>query len=807
MRRTASVALALTLLSATVTTAAAADAGDGPVINEFVANHTGADTNAFIEVLAAPGADLSALTLLEIEGDGSVAGAIDHAETLGTADANGFWLSGEDAENGTLTFLLVMGFTGSEGNDLDTDNDGVLDTTPWSAIVDSIAVHDGGASDRTYGTTTLGVGYDGQSFSPGGASRIPNGGDTDATADWRRNDFDGAGFPGFNSTAADEDAVNTPRAANRLGKDPVPPGQISDCGVTATRISAVQGSGNTSPLDGQAVEVEAVVTGVFPGLSSIGLQEEDAQQDADPATSEGVMVTGVDTSAIAEGDLVRVNGIVDEFFGRTQIDSTATRVCDRGLSVTSATLDLPLAPSARERFEGMLVSVVDTVYVSNLFPTARFGEMVLAEGGILRTGTDVAAPGAAAAAVEVDNAARSIQIDDASNAQNRDPAPWFKDERSADPSVVSPDPDPVVRGGDSVSGLTGVLDYSFGTYEILPTLPVTFVSENPRTDAPEPVGGTLEVASFNVLNYFTTIDTGDPICGPAADQGCRGADDAQELADQRSKIVAALAALDADIVGLIEIENTAGDGPVADLVSGLNDIVGAGTYRYVETGAIGTDAIRVALIYRRAAVTPVAQHAILDSSVDARFNDEKNRPVLAQTFRVGTGEFVTVAVNHLKSKGSNCNALGDPDTGDGQGNCNLTRTAAAQAEVDWLATNPTHPKGGRILVVGDLNAYAMEDPVQVFVDAGYVDLVETLMPDDDDYSFVFDGRFGRLDHALASPSLAGAVSDATIWHVNSAEVNALTYDTRFEPWIAPGVYASSDHDPVIVGLDIRQPKR
>src|SRR5690606_34679005 len=157
---------------------------------------------------------------------------------------------------------------------------------------------------------------------------------------------------------------------------------------------------------------------------------------------------------------------------------------------------------------------------------------------------------------------------------------------------------------------------------------------------------------------------------------------------QRDKIIAAITEIDADVVGLIEIENNTA--AIADLVDGLNAATGPGTYAYVDTGVIGTDEIKVAFIYQPASATPVGDFAILDNSVDDRFNDDENRPVLAQTFmNVENGGLVTVAVNHLKSKGSDCNEVGDPDLGDGAGNCNITRTLAAEALVDWLAGDPT----------------------------------------------------------------------------------------------------------------------
>jgi len=238
------------------------------------------------------------------------------------------------------------------------------------------------------------------------------------------------------------------------------------------------------------------------------------------------------------------------------------------------------------------------------------------------------------------------------------------------------------------------------------------------------------VASFNVLNYFKTIDNRGSICGSAGAQDCRGADTALEFERQRDKIISALAVMDADVVGLIEIENHFEDIPTANLVGGLNAVMGVGTYNYITTGAIGTDAIRVALIYKPAAITPLGAYAILDSSVDSRFLDNYNRPTLAQSFQDNfSGEIFTVAVNHLKSKGSSCDAISDPDTGDGSGNCSLTRKAAAEALVDWLESNPSGSGDADLLIIGDLNSYDKEDPIDA-IKSGSDDLAGS----SDDYT-------------------------------------------------------------------------
>ena len=340
-----------------------------------------------------------------------------------------------------------------------------------------------------------------------------------------------------------------------------------------------------------------------------------------------------------------------------------------------------------------------------------------------------------------------------------------------------------------------------------PVGPVPFEAANPRTAAPEDVGGNLRVASFNVLNLFNgngTHQEGAAGGFPTA----RGANSLFEFDRQLAKEVSALRAMNADVVGLMEIENDAGpSSALADLVTALNAAMGAGTYAYVDTGVIGTDEIKTALIYKPAKVRPVGAFKLLTSAVDPRFIDTRSRPVLAQTFELNNLERVTVVVNHLKSKGSACDDIGDPDTGDGQGNCNLTRTNAARAEVDWLAGDPTGGGSPDVLVIGDMNSYTFEDPIRVFTDAGYENLARRF-GGLGAYSYVFDGQSGYLDHALASPSLAEKATGATDWHINADEPIVLDYNVEFKTpaqvdyFYAPGPYRSSDHDPVVVGLGL-----
>jgi len=236
-----------------------------PVINELVANHTGSDTNEYIEVFGSADTDYSAFTVVEIEGDSTASGTVDGVFPVGTTNANGHWSSGflnNQLENGSLTLLLVDGWSGAAGTDLDTDDDGVLDATPWTDLIDSVSISDGGASDQAYSTTVLAPNFDGSPFTPGGASRIPDGVDTDTAADWTRNDFDGAGIPALDPGSPDPgEALNTPDAPNEAVPLPAPELVINEVdydqpGTDAAEFIEIKNvGGSTASLDGLAVEL------------------------------------------------------------------------------------------------------------------------------------------------------------------------------------------------------------------------------------------------------------------------------------------------------------------------------------------------------------------------------------------------------------------------------------------------------------------------------------------------------------------------------------------------------------------------
>lgn len=615
----------------------------------------------------------------------------------------------------------------------------------------------------------------------------------------------------------------------------------TESAIVITRIHDVQGNGNASPIAGATVTVEAIVIGDYQGpsaseLQGFFLQEEDADVDADPATSEGIFIfCSACPTNVAVGDRVRVTGTVSEFFNMTQITATtAGSVVIQTSSnpmPTATTIDLPVtAPDINafyEQFEGMLVTFSDALTVSEYFELARFGQIILYEGGRPYQFTHTNLPSVAGYTTHLDTLARhEVILDDLNNTQNAPlPAGVFYHPQTGGFGTGTQGIN-YFRGGDTVSNLTGILHWSWAGFGAdawrirpVPYAVPTFAPVNTRPAAPTVTGDVL-VASFNVLNYFTTIDTTTSNsvgnCGPSATLDCRGADSANELTQQTDKLVDALSAIDADIFGFMEIENSNNSTTLAAVVTALNTVVGAGTYDYINTGFVGTDAITTAFIYKPAIVQPVGGFLTDGDPV----HDRPPLAVLFEVVEVGNpsfGEQFYVVVNHFKSKSSSAGLPGDADAGDGQGQSNATRVLQATRLLTWIGTTLTADPD--VLIIGDLNSNRLEDPIRTLETGGFTNLVHTF-GGATAYSYVFDGQLGYLDHALANASLLPFVTGTTEWHINADEVPVFDYnnyvddgagESSFEAkptgnnLYEANAFRTSDHDPVIIGLAFPQP--
>jgi predicted extracellular nuclease len=601
-------------------------------------------------------------------------------------------------------------------------------------------------------------------------------------------------------------------------------------------IEEIQGTGASSPFAGRTVTTSGVVTASYPtgGFNGFYLQTPGTGGDLDLAshhTSDAVFVylgAAGAASAPAIGSHVEVDGRVSEFQGLTEIGATVVRpLADPAEAVKPAAVAWPRTDAQRETLEGMLVAPAGDYTVTDNYATNQYAEIGVATGdSALPTPTDVADPhdAAAIAAVNADNAARLVTLDDGASTNflggGKDvPLPWLTQ-------------DPAIRVGAAVTFTEPfVVDYRNDLWKLQPTSQLTADEQLPATFAdtrraqPAATGGDVHLASFNVLNYFPTTGedwvaaggsctwyddrAGNHVtvrdCTDAAgDEGPRGAADDADLARQQAKIVHAINGLGADVVSLEEIENAAKfghdrDWAVRRLVDALNADAGAGTWAYVPTPSTAgdqadEDVIRTAFIYRPRAVKTVGESLIDDAPAF-----DNARDPLAQAFRPRgagrQGDFVVI-VNHFKSKGSGV------DDGTGQGNANPDRIRQADELARFAERAKATYGTDKVFLSGDFNSYTQEDPLQHLYDAGYVDLGSREAPGESTY--LFDGLVGSLDHVLANPAALATVTGAHVWNINSVESVALEYSrynynaTNFytdAPWRA------SDHDPLLVGID------
>ncbi|GAB3945602.1 ExeM/NucH family extracellular endonuclease [Corynebacterium tapiri] len=598
---------------------------------------------------------------------------------------------------------------------------------------------------------------------------------------------------------------------------PVEPGAILP-------ISEIQGTGETTPFDGKVVTTEGIVTAVYNEGGKDGFIIQTAGTPDPAATASSALFVYLGSQGVypTVGQAVTVTGTAGEHYGTTQLKDVTVSPA-QGLDPVTP-LDITVLPAEREPLEHMLLNITGQYTVTDNYQINSYGEVGLVDGTTpLRQPTDVVTPGAEATAMQAENDARRLILDDGrtrnySRSDQQTPLPYLIQNGG---TTTAP-----LRVGDGVDfAHPVVLDFDHDQWRLQPTQPVTgntntadlpITWQNSREaelSAMDSVAGDTSIAAFNVLNYFTTLGEDVPGCdsytdskgAPVTARNCdvRGAYSQQAFEDQQRKIVAAINRMNADVVSLSEIENTATvtgdvsrrDESLAQLVDALNAAAGEQRWAYAKSPATlpaSEDAIRVAFIYNPAKVEPVGESRIFD---DGAFTGTARQP-LAQQFKSTQGDSTFVAVaNHFKSKGSV--AFDDKDTGDGQGNNANLRVSQAKAllshlnaQSDW-ADQP-------VFILGDLNSYSQEDSVKVLEEAGFANLGE-------EPTYLFGGQQGSLDHALANPKAQELVADARVWNINADESIAFEYSRR--NYNAVDVYddspfRSSDHDPIKVGLNL-----
>jgi VCBS repeat-containing protein len=761
-----------------------------PRINEIHYDNAGTDTGEFIEVRVAADADVSGLALELYNGNGGT--------TYGSTAVSGLAMTSDGAYDYYVWSLPANGIQNGSPDGVALSQSGSL--IEFLSYEGQFLATNGSAAGTT--STDIGVAETGSETAGLSLQRVGDG-----PTEWIG--------PEAQTPGADNEGGNG-------GGDP-----------TAYRISEIQGSGTASLLVGEYVLLSAVVT--YTVANGFYLQEQDADADGDSATSEGIFVFTGGVPGVAVGDHVEVAGSVAEFSDLTEITDVTDIVTLSSGNMQPTSAEITLSPdfvANLEQYEGMAITLMssgaDPLTVIENFNLDRFGEITVAAGPQIQP-TQIYDPTTQLDEIhslQQANLNNRLTIDDGSSAQNPDEYRYIPASTGdngngyLDAGDDFSEDGPTLRLGAEMTGpIEGVLTFNFGEYKMLVdgTLPIDEATNaGAREDEPADVGGRLTVASFNLLNYFTTLNDGSGAGSGPNNLEPRGATTAGDLERQTDKIVEAMLTIDASVFGLQELENNGFDSAsaISTLIDALNAAAAPGvTYAFVDPtdlgsdGFIGTDAITTGLIYKSNEVSLVTSDILVfDDGVQ-----QQSRPAIAATFEeIGTGEQFTVAVNHFKSKGGTGTG-DDADQGDGQGAFNATRTAAALQLAEWLeAGNPdgyfaqNGISDSDVLLIGDLNSYAREDPVDALRDAGYIDLIDSFLGQDDAFSYIFDGQQGTLDQGLASLSLAGQVSGVTEWHINSQEPGLLSYSSEFKnpSFYNDDVFATSDHDPLIIGLNL-----
>ncbi|WP_291298848.1 endonuclease/exonuclease/phosphatase family protein [Elioraea sp.] len=763
------------------------------LINEFSASTAGTDVE-YIEIIASPNTTLSGYTLLQIEGDsGASAGTIDSVRAItGTTGANGlllFSLPANTIENGTITLLLVKDFTGSVGTDLDTNNDGTLDATPWGEIIDAVAVNDGGAGDLTYAAVVLGQNYDGlSSFAPGGASRVPDGVNTGTASDWVRNDFDLAGITGFTGTPVEGEALNTPGAANALVGDGGGPGAG---GATPATIMTIQGAGHTSPLVNQRV----ATTGIVTAVDSNGFYMQDPVGDGNIATSDGIFVFTGSRPTVAAGDAVTVTATVLEFARNSAAGHLTITQLGNGpeITVSSTGNALPAATLLGEGGRLPPTEIIDNDGFTTYDPTEDGVDFYESHEGMRVEIRDalVVAPSFNSAGNPGETWVVGDDGDFATNLNSR--GGLTLTETDGNPERIQVQADTGIlpsftfstNVGDSLGTVVGVMDYdSRGNYEVLATAAFTVTPGDLAREETtlEATADTLLVGTFNVEN----LDPSDTKFDLLAEQ-----------------IVTAMNT--PDIIALQEIQDNSGpdnDGVTdASLVyQALTEAIaeaGGPTYAFFDIapanntsgGAPGGN-IRVGYLYNpeRVALVEDSVAQVLDPNLaDGNAWFDTRIPLRADF--VFAGETVTIINNHWSSKGGS-----SPQFGSIQPLVNGSedqRVAQAAVVYQYVADILAADANAAVMVLGDLNEFDWEDALDIVTGraAGeqiMFNMFEEQFAEGERYEYVFDGNHQVLDHVLVTAALRPITVFDPI-HVNSQ-------------WAVNDPGRSSDHDPAVAAI-------
>lgn len=536
---------------------------------------------------------------------------------------------------------------------------------------------------------------------------------------------------------------------------------------TVVTIPQIQGTGITSPYASSLIKTTGIVTSKFIGTNKIGgyfIQDE--LGDNNFASSDGIFVlNNIDNINI--GDKVELTGTIEEFNGRTQIKAvTSQTVLSSNNTIPITTIIFDPNNWNPEIYEGMILNFNQTLYVTKNSDLKTLGQLSLNSKRVFSPTNQFLPKSTEYYTLVTQNQKKQLTLEDGVNTANYSPA-------------IFADANGTRRTGERVSNLVAVVDNIDANYFIYPTTKPVFFG-NHRPSAPTDLGNyNIKVCATNLEYYL-----------PFNYNGTYGAGNAIEAQKQHIKIIKGLLAIDADIYGIIEIEE--GQNALSKLVDSMNVATVAGRYGFVNDGGLPSGTyIKVGFIYRKDKVTPYLNLKENTGTYSSKYRKK------AQAFTLNSNnERFILSLNHFKSKLCTSSTGLDTDQGDGQSCYNATRVAESNSTISFLTSWKSYYNDNDVLIMGDLNAYAKEDPIQTLVQAGYIDLHHAYHADSS-YSYVYQNEAGYLDHALANSTMKTQITGFSVFHINADEPKMFEYSgTDYQP----NMYRYSDHDPVVVGL-------
>lgn len=554
-----------------------------------------------------------------------------------------------------------------------------------------------------------------------------------------------------------------------------------DCQANVSSIAAIQGTGKSSALQGERHTVRGIVTHID---TASGLYLEQIMADMDPHSSDAVFVISSELPEVVKvGDLLQLSGVVTELDakngkgGMTSLAQvTIDGFCGHHQPLPAHAIQLPLSNDERESLEAMRLEITQDLTVTDVYQLYKRRQLNASAFGRLMIPTEISEPGEQAVKLSGKNRQRQITI-------------------QLPPDSLNPGTTGAtgtIRVGDQIFTLSGVLGQTQGRYLLTATEPIQF---SLYKDQGLPGKTThLRVMGFNLLNYFN----GDGKQGGFPTE--RGAASHTDFIQQRARLVNAIKLSGADIVAVEEMEND-GYGPdsaIADLTGALNAAFSGEHWQFSRpiSERLGDDVISVGILYQSNRVKTVGP--AVSSNAEA-FSKLSRRPLAQRFLDLESGGEFLLAINHFKSKGSCPKVVAgssnpNANNKDGQGCWNQARVEAADAVADWLNSLRNISAVGDMLMLGDFNSYRQEDPIRRLKSRGWTEMVEAFKPSANS-SYVYWGQSGTLDYAFASPELKDKVKMAWIWNINSPF-------SPDHPYSEGGYHRSSDHDPVIVEIDL-----